>query len=227
MVGDVSGAGGACRRYATMMTRAVHGESSPEGTVDHRQGWSEAQPLLNDTKEAKPRRGDRQDEPSGVQRVCFLSVAPSGLHRSLHPEQGFRFAPPLPVVRRPFGACCVSATLRPEHDHGAPQTRPRRTPNSATAHLRLCYCAEQNQNIIDIFRITIEISTNSIDIFRNFNDILSFFGTLSDDELRFRWVGCTDELTANKRQSFAKFTLKNINKGMLFAFFLRKSRFLS
>jgi len=111
--------------------------------------------------------------------------------------------------------------------HGAPQTRPRRTPNSATAHPQLGCCADQSQNITDIFRNSIDISTNSIDIFRNFNAILSIVGTLSDDELRFRWVGCTDELTANKRQSFAKFTLKNINKGMLFAFFLRKLRFLS
>jgi hypothetical protein len=114
-----------------------------------------------------------------------------------------------------------------KHVHDAPQTRPRRTPNSATTHLQLGCCADQSQNIIDIFRNSIEISTNSFDIFRNFNAILSIVGTLSDDELRFRRVGCTDELTANKRQSFAKFTLKNINKGMLFAFFLRKSRFLS
>lgn len=102
-----------------------------------------------------------------------------------------------------------------------------RTTKSGETEKKVGQCAEENQNITDIFRNSVEISTNSIDIFKNSNGILSFFGTLSDDELRFRWVGCTDELTANKRQSFAKFTLKNINKGMLFAFFLRKSRFLS
>ncbi len=143
MAGDVSSAGPACRRYAAGMTRAVRGGSSPEGTADHRQGWSEAQPLLNDKGEAKPRRGDRQDEPSGVPRDCFLSVAPSGLHRPLRAEQGFRFAPPLPVVCRPFGACCVSAAPHPKHRQRSHPTSLVCPTNTANVHIQLRWCALQ------------------------------------------------------------------------------------
>ena len=145
MAGDVSSAGLACRRYAAGMTRAVRGGSSPEGTADHRQGWSEAQPLLNDKGEAKPRRGDGQDEPSGVQRVCFLSVAPSGLHRPLRAEQGLRFAPPLPVVCRPFGACCVSAAPHPKHRQRSHPTSLVCPTNTANVHTQLCWCAAQTR----------------------------------------------------------------------------------
>jgi len=118
----------------------------------------------------------------------FLSVAPSGLHRPLRTEQGFRFAPPLPVVCRPFGACCVSATPPLLLRHAAPQTPPRRASNSATPHLILACCAEQTRNITDIFKNTIDILTNSTDISTNIIDILSLVRTPSDFVLRRRWV---------------------------------------
>jgi hypothetical protein len=57
----------------------------------------------------------------------------------------------------------------------APQTPPRRTPNTATPRHRLGCCADQTQNITDISTNTIDILTNTIDIFKNITDILSLF----------------------------------------------------
>jgi len=128
MAGDVSSAGLACRRYAAGMTRAVRGESSPEGTADHRQGWSEAQPLLNDKGEAKPRRGDGQDAPSGAPRDCFYPSPLRGFIALFAPSRG-------------------SASLHPCLWSVAPSglavSPPRRTPNTANVHTQLCWCALQ------------------------------------------------------------------------------------
>jgi hypothetical protein len=118
----------------------------------------------------------------------FLSVAPSGLHRPLRIEQGFRFAPPLPVVCRPFGACCVSVAPPLLLRRAAPPPPPRRTSNTATARFRLSCCAEQTQNIIDISDNSIDIFKNSTDISTNIIDILSLVRTPSDFVLRRRWV---------------------------------------
>ena len=199
MAGDVSSAGLACRRYAAGMTRAVRGESCPEGTADHRQGWSEAQPLLNDKREAKPRRGDRQDEPSGVQRDCFLSVAPSGLHRPLRPSRGSASLHPCLWSAAPSGLAVSPPRRTPNTPNVhiqlrwcAAQTRRRRAPNTATAHFRLGCCAEPSQNIIDIFRNSTEISTNSIEIFGNINDILSLEGRINEFDADNGWVRSAD-----------------------------------
>jgi len=68
------------------------------------------------------------------------------------------------------------------------QTRRRRAPNTATAHFRLGCCAEQSQNIIDIFRNSTDISTNSIEIFGNINDILSLEGGINGIDANNGWV---------------------------------------
>jgi hypothetical protein len=57
---------------------------------------------------------------------------------------------------------------------------PRRTPNSATPHLRLGCCADQTQNIIDIFENLNGICRNISEICRNINDILSLFRGCDD-----------------------------------------------
>jgi len=70
----------------------------------------------------------------------------------------------------------------------APPPPPRRASNTATPRLRLACCAEQTQNIVDIFENTIDILTNSIDISTNIIDILSLVRTPSDFVLRRRCV---------------------------------------
>jgi len=64
--------------------------------------------------------------------------------------------------------------------------------NTATAHFRLGCCAEQSQNIIDIFRNSTDISTNSIEIFGNINDILSLEGGINGFDADSGWVRSVD-----------------------------------
>jgi hypothetical protein len=59
-----------------------------------------------------------------------------------------------------------------------------RRAKSVVAQSEVGCSAEKSQNISDIFRNSIEISTNSIEIFKNINDILSLFGAAAEFEAR-------------------------------------------
>ena len=102
----------------------------------------------------------------------------------------------------------------PSHDscYVVPKTDSEYGKNSAAVQNILGRCAEQTQNIIDIFTNSIDIFENSTDIFTNFNDILTFIGTAAEIEAQQERVDDAHGLKTQRSMPSTEAQPKNIKK---------------